>query len=206
MDEGSQEERVIGAPQVLEIPVQGQNPPEQDDLSSGPSGAPESSPPPASASTTGAVRDGENASVDELIRSASARNYLGLLYATVEEGGTGVAVLDVVPGSPAARAGFRGMNQQSSSMKNDLMKAALVVLMMSPVGPFAIPLAIAHDLYTNRNFPGDIIAAVDGRPVRDAQEFSEEMRRYKPGDTVTFSILRAGKSMQLPVQLGEEPA
>jgi S1-C subfamily serine protease len=132
------------------------------------------------------------------------RNYLGVLYATAEEGPQGVKVLDVVQASPAARAGFQGVNAPGAQ-SNDLMKAAIVVLAMSPVGAFAIPLAIAHDIYTSRQSPGDLIVAVNDRPVHDAQEFSEEMRRYQPGDTVSFSVMRSGKPLQITVQLEEEP-
>jgi S1-C subfamily serine protease len=113
-------------------------------------------------------------------------------------------VLDVVQGSPADRAGFQGMNRPSEQQSN-FVKAAIVVLAMSPAGPFAIPLAIAHDMYMSRHSPGDLIVAVDGRPVRDAQEFSEEMRRYQPNETVSFSVIRAGKPLQITVQLEEEP-
>jgi S1-C subfamily serine protease len=76
---------------------------------------------------------------------------------------------------------------------------------MSPAGPFAIPLAIAHDVYMGRHTPGDVIVAVGDRSVRTAQEFSEAMRRYQPSETVSFSVLRKGKPMQISVQLEEEP-
>jgi hypothetical protein len=138
-------------------------------------------------------------------RAAGQRNYLGVLYATAEEGPVGVKVLDVVPGSPAERAGFSGANRPTEGQSN-LIKAAIVVLAMSPAGPFAIPLAIAHDMYMTKQTPGDLIVAVNDQPVRNAQEFSDIMRRYKPHETVSFSILRAGKAMQISVQLEEEPA
>jgi len=76
---------------------------------------------------------------------------------------------------------------------------------MSPAGPFAIPLAIAHDVYMGRQTPGDVIVAVGDRSVRTAQEFSEAMRRYQPSETVSFSVLRNGKPVQISVQLEEEP-
>jgi len=136
---------------------------------------------------------------------AAKRNYLGVLYATAEEGPVGVKVLDVVPGSPADRAGFQGVNARGTH-SSDLVKAAIVVLAMSPVGPFAIPLAIAHDMYMSRQSPGDLIVAVGDHQIRDAQEFSEEMRHYQPGETVSFSIMRGGKPLQIAVQLEEEPS
>jgi len=136
---------------------------------------------------------------------ASKRNYLGVLYATAEEGQPGVKVLDVVQGSPADRAGFRGANAPGKN-SSDLLKAAIVVLAMSPIGPFAIPLAIAHDMYAGHQSPGDLIVAVGDHQVHGAQEFSEEMRRYQPGETVSFSVVREGKPLQISVRLEEEPS
>ncbi len=109
-----------------------------------------------------------------------------------------------MPNSPAHRAGFIGANAPQEE-GSDLLKAAIVVLAMSPAGPLAIPLAIAHDMYTNRAAPGDLIVSINNQPTPDAQEFTEVMRKYRPGDTVSFSIVRAEKPMQIPVTLEEEP-
>lgn len=191
--------RTIGAPQVLEIPTTQDTSPSPE---SSPS-LPPALPTPARTSTISNPID-NSLQPDERV-APPQRNYLGVLYATAEEGQSGVKVLSVVEGSPAAQAGFKGADSPSTG-KSDLVKAAIVVLAMSPAGPFAIPLAIAHDLYSNRQSPGDLIVAVGDRPVRDALEFNEELRRHKPGDTVTFSIMRAGKPMHISVRLEEEPA
>lgn len=192
--------RKIGAPQVLEIPAQ-----ELPVVAPSPA-VPEAVPPPStSTSGLGAPDDaGLQAQTSPSSPQQQRRPYLGVLYATAEEGPAGVKVLSVVAGSPAARAGFLGADAPEAG-GSSLFKAAIVVLAMSPAGPFAIPLAIAHDMYTNRHPPGDLIVAVDNQPVRDAQEFSDKLRCYQPGDTVVFSILRAGKPGQIAVQLEEEP-
>jgi len=203
----------LGAPQVLEIaPAPA---PEQKEVESVAVPAPTSPPtraaeytePPITEKTIG--RETANKSIppldNSIAKAKGSRNYLGVLYATAEEGPVGVKVLDVVPGSPAERAGFSGTNRPSEG-QSTLIKAAIVVLAMSPAGPFAIPLAIAHDMYMNRQTPGDMIVAVNNQPVHNAQEFSEVMRRYQPRETVTFSILRGGKAMQISVQLEEEPS
>lgn len=192
--------RAIGAPQVLEIPTAAQETsPSPESISSSPPALPT----PERTSTISNPVD-NSLQPDERVAPLQ-RNYLGVLYATAEEGQSGVKVLSVVAGSPAAQAGFQGSDTPSTG-KSDLVKAAIVVLAMSPAGPFAIPLAIAHDLYSNRQSPGDLIVAVGDHPVRDALEFNEELRRHKPGDTVTFSIVRAGKPMHISVRLEEEPA
>lgn len=197
----------VGAPQVLEIPIPNAAPPtsQASDFGEFDSNADWS----ATAATTpddqfpewyGQSQDG----LDELETAALKRTYLGVLYATSEEGPEGVLVLSVIDNSPAARAGFEGANTPPSD-KSGLMKAAIVVLAMSPAGPFAIPLAIAHDMYTNRHPPGDLIVAVKDQPVRNAQEFTETMQRYQPGDSVPFKVLRQNKLLQITVTLEEEP-
>jgi hypothetical protein len=191
--------RTVGAPQVLEIPTQELTPPEV--------AAPRPwELPPANERTPGMGDPNDNGLRPEATMPVAAkRNYLGVLYATAEEGPSGVKVLDVVQGSPADRAGFQGANTPGTH-SSDLVKAAIVVLAMSPVGPFAIPLAIAHDMYMSRQSPGDLIVAVGDHQVHDAQEFSEEMRHYQPGETVSFSVVRGGKPLHIAVQLEEEPS
>jgi S1-C subfamily serine protease len=51
-----------------------------------------------------------------------------------------------------------------------------------------------------------LIVAVGDHQVHDAQEFSEEMRHYQPGETVSFSVVRGGKPLHIAVQLEEEPS
>lgn len=205
-DSNTRQGRRIGAPQVLEIPVQG--------LPSSTSGLPpqeevkEVMPPPSESGPGmgGSYNAGLPAELPPQLPPAQPyrRTYLGVLYATAEEGPVGVKVLSVVAGSPAARAGFQGADTPPAG-GSSLFKAAIVVLAMSPAGPFAIPLAIAHDMYTNRHPPGDLIVAVNNEPVRDAQEFSDKLRYHQPGDTVVFSVIRGGEPVQVSVQLEEEP-
>jgi hypothetical protein len=195
----SRQGRTVGAPQVLEIAPQ----------EVAPSAVATPQPwesPPANERVLGAGDPNDDGLRPEATMPVVAkRNYLGVLYATSEEGEPGVKVLDVVEGSPADRSGFQGVNAPGTH-SNDLVKAAIVVLAMSPVGAFAIPLAIAHDIYTNRRSPGDLIVAVNDRPIRDALEFSEEMHNHQPGETVLFSVVRDGKRMQISVVLEEEPS
>lgn len=191
--------RTVGAPQVLEIPPQELTAPEV--------AAPQPWSLPSANERALGLGDPQNDGLrpGAPMPVAAKRNYLGVLYATAEEGQPGVKVLDVVQGSPAARAGFQGASSPGKN-SSDLLKAAIVVLAMSPVGPFAIPLAIAHDMYTSHQSPGDLIVAVGDHQIHDAQEFSEEMRRYQPGETVSFSVMRAGKPLQISVRLEEEPS
>ena len=200
----------VGAPQVLEIPIPNAAAPGSQASDFG-----EFDPNadwPTTAATApydqfpewyGQSQDGLE-ELGGLETAALKRTYLGVLYATSEEGPEGVRVLSVIDNSPAARAGFEGVNTPHSE-KSGLMKAAIVVLAMSPAGPFAIPLAIAHDMYTNRHPAGDLIVAVKDQTIRNAQEFTEAMQRYQPGDRVPFKVLRQNKYLQITVALEEEP-
>jgi S1-C subfamily serine protease len=52
---------------------------------------------------------------------------------------------------------------------------------------------------------GDFITAVDGKPVTESDELARAIARKRPGDTITVKIFRAGKSLDVPVKLGEVP-
>ncbi len=47
---------------------------------------------------------------------------------------------------------------------------------------------------------GDVITAVDGKPVATAQELRNQVRSKKPGSTVTLEVVRAGRPVQVQVQ------
>jgi len=50
---------------------------------------------------------------------------------------------------------------------------------------------------------GDVIVAVDGQKVSSPLDLSLILNRKRPSDTVTVSIYRGGKKMDVPVKLGE---
>lgn len=50
---------------------------------------------------------------------------------------------------------------------------------------------------------GDIIVAVNGRPVRTFDDLRNEMDRYRVGEMVTLGIIRQGRPEELPVTLEE---
>ncbi len=198
----------VGAPQVLEIPVRSSltqptapvGTPASDQLSD--FGDVHAHQDWSSSATDGQFPEWSDPSVVE-----SKRTYLGVLYATAEEGPEGVQVLSVIEGSPAHRSGFEGVNTPTQHNRNDLVKkAAIIALAMSPAGPFVMPLVAAHDHLTRERHPaGDLIVAVENTPVRSAQDFTETMQRYHPGDQVAFSVLRKNQPRQITVTLEEEP-
>ena len=52
---------------------------------------------------------------------------------------------------------------------------------------------------------GDIILAVNGKPVDDANQLRLEIGLLSPGSTVNLSILRAGTPEQVSVKMGAFP-
>ena len=86
----------------------------------------------------------------------------------------GVLIERVVPGGPADRAGLRGGSQKA-------------YLGNTPI-------------YVG----GDLIVAIDGEPVANAQDVSGIMDGLRAGQTVTVTIYRGQKRMDIKVVLGTE--
>jgi len=84
----------------------------------------------------------------------------------------GVLVADVIPGGPAARAGLRPGNQEVAAGNLRLR-----------VG-------------------GDVIVAIDGQAVSDAQALISEVQKHKPGEQVTLTVVRGNERIEVPVTLG----
>ena len=86
---------------------------------------------------------------------------------------SGLLISQVVPGSAADRAGLRGGNERAF------------------LGNMPIMLG------------GDLLVAVDGQAVEDQQDLSHVMQNHRSGDTVTVTIYRGKKRMDLKLVLGE---
>jgi len=81
----------------------------------------------------------------------------------------------VEPGGPAADAGLRGGSGR------EVFQGA----------PFARG--------------GDVITKVGGAPIRDADDLSSAIARFKPGETAEVEIHRGGETRVVPVKLDERP-
>jgi S1-C subfamily serine protease len=85
----------------------------------------------------------------------------------------GVLIVQAVPGGSAERAGLHGGNQRAY------------------IGNVPVMLG------------GDLIVAIDGEQIGDQQDLANVMNKHKSGDTVTVTIFRSKKKMDVKVTLGE---
>lgn len=51
----------------------------------------------------------------------------------------------------------------------------------------------------------DIVSAIAGKEIAGMQELQQIVRKYKPGDTLDFTVYRDGRKINLRVKLGEAP-
>jgi S1-C subfamily serine protease len=89
---------------------------------------------------------------------------------------SGALITDVVSGSPADKAGLKGSTGESTFQLQHIKTG------------------------------GDVVIAVDGKPVFQNNDLSELIALHKPGDTVKLDILRGGQHAQVDVTLDSRPA
>src|SRR5215831_1958547 len=86
---------------------------------------------------------------------------------------SGLLIVQITPGSAADRAGLRAGTERAYLGNTPIM-----------IG-------------------GDLIVAVDSQEIQDQQDLSHAMQNHRAGDTVTITIYRGKKRMDLKVTLGE---
>ncbi len=89
---------------------------------------------------------------------------------------SGALISDVVNGSPADDAGLKGSTGEDTFQLQQVKTG------------------------------GDIVLAVDGKPVLENNDLSQLVAVHKPGDKVTLQILRDGDKQDVEVTLGSRPA
>jgi S1-C subfamily serine protease len=88
----------------------------------------------------------------------------------------GLRILTLDPGGSAAKAGLQTPKVERKRQ-----------------GPF---------VYETVNLDtADIITAIDGKPVRNRDDFLDITESKRPGDQVVLTVIRAGKQIQVPLRL-----
>jgi S1-C subfamily serine protease len=85
----------------------------------------------------------------------------------------GILIERVEPGGPAAQAGIRGGTKLLTDSRMQELRVG-----------------------------GDVLIAIDGKQITNQSDLGLLLNRSQPGDTVTVTIVRDGKKMNLPVKLG----
>jgi len=58
---------------------------------------------------------------------------------------------------------------------------------------------------TGKLHRGDIVTAINGKAVKDSTQLRNQVAATKPGDTLTFSVFRKGKTEDVKIKIGEQP-
>jgi S1-C subfamily serine protease len=87
----------------------------------------------------------------------------------------GVLITGVVLAGPAEQAGLKGTQRDVDANESQM-----------PVG-------------------GDVIVALEGKPIRDFEDLVSELVGYQAGETVDLGIIRDGENLTIPVTLSARP-
>ncbi len=88
---------------------------------------------------------------------------------------TGALITDVVDGGPADEAGLRGATDETTFQLQRVQSG------------------------------GDLIVAVDGKPVEANSDLSDLIATHEPGDSVTLVVIREGDRAEVKLTLGSRP-
>jgi len=77
--------------------------------------------------------------------------------------------------------------------------------MTAPRGTFVDEVLHATPAYNSSLRKGDLIVAVDGKPVRNGRQLSRIVADTKPGDLIKMTVLRGKESHTIDVIIGKSP-
>ena len=110
------------------------------------------------------------------------------------EDATGLLVIGVTPGSPAAKAGLHAYSQTA---RNVLEGVAVAGALVFPPAVLLAPIIASVPIQESY----DLIIAVDGWRVMDFTEFEDHLHDLQPGEIVYLSVIRDGERKQIQVQI-----
>lgn len=106
----------------------------------------------------------------------------------------GLLVLEVMPGTPAAYAGLKGLR---SGINSALAGAAFAASLFFP--PAMLAAAVVSGTRVGESY--DLIIGLDSERITNYLDFSERMREVRAGELVYLSVSRNGKRTQIPVRV-----
>ncbi len=97
-----------------------------------------------------------------------------------------------------------GVQLAPDQMNRQLGLKGVLVLNVQPDSPAAkAGLRPTRRDESNRIELGDVLTALDGKPLRSASDLSDRLEQHRPGDTVELTMLRDGKEEKVSVTLAE---
>ena len=120
--------------------------------------------------------------VPELIQSGRLV-HANIGITQVMETQAGLVVVSLTPEGPAAQAGILGFRR---------------VVQRRQQGP------VVYETETIDRSAADRILAVDGETMRTGVRFRDKIWEYKPGDTITLTIVREGQEQEISIALGAD--
>jgi serine protease Do len=100
----------------------------------------------------------------------------------VVRGYLGVEILNVADASDEAKSlGFKGDN--GVIIKGDM----------------------ANTPAAGKLLPGDVVTALQGKPIQNVTQLRDAVALTAPGTTVTMTVYRNGKEQDVPIKIGEQP-
>ena len=95
----------------------------------------------------------------------------------------GLVIATITPGGPAERSGLRGFR---------------IIKNQRRFGPF-----VSEEVQIDRDY-ADLIVAIDGQPVKSADDLLSAIERHQPGEEAVVTVLREGRQVNVGVVLGAE--
>jgi PDZ domain len=106
----------------------------------------------------------------------------------------GLLIVNVVAGSPAAKAGLHSYHR---AVRDALETAAVAGSLFFPPAVLMVP--VLDQVHVGESY--DMIIAVDGNRVTNLLDLQDRLRDVQPGEIVYLTVIRNGQRVQIPVQV-----